>query len=63
MTREEIIKRHNQNVKKAFAAAQQGEVINLSALMGGRQTLMTDTTQEGEGIYSDNWAIKKEGGK
>jgi len=40
-----------------------GEVINLSALMGGRQTLMTDTTQEGEGIYSDNWAIKKEGGK
>ena len=63
MTREEIIKQHNKNVKAAFAAVQSGEVINLSALMGGRQTLMTDTTQEGDGICSDNWKIMKEGGK
>ena len=61
MTREEIIKQHNKNVKAAFAAVQSGEVINLSALMGGQQSLMTDTTEDG--IYSDNWKIKKEGGK
>ena len=38
MTRAELIKRHNKNVKKAFAAAQQGEVINLSALKGFGET-------------------------
>jgi len=29
--------------------------------MGGQQSLMTDTTEDG--IYSDNWKIMKEGGK
>ena len=44
--------------KKAFTAAQRGEVINLSALIGGQQSLMT--ASRGEGILTRHgWRQKK----
>ena len=58
MTRKERIARHNQNVKDAFAAAQRGEVINLSALIGGHEEIIADDqddTADRPQPYSDNW--------
>ena len=61
MNKQEAIKRHKKNVNDAFTQAEKGEVINLSALIGGYERILT--TKEDEDItevYSDNWKVEKE---
>ena len=65
MTRDEQIKRHNQNVKAAFQAAKHGEVINLTALMGGAEEISINDIEKKEDrkCYSDGWKVEKGGKK
>ena len=65
MNRDEQIKRHNQNVKAAFRAAKHGEVINLTALMGGAEEIFVNDIEKkaDRECYSDGWKVEKEGKK
>ena len=59
MTKKERIEKHNTNVKEALDAANKGEVINMSALWGGKKQIEAGYDDEAEAIYSDNWKITK----
>lgn len=63
MKRREQVARHNRNLDEAFAAAQRGEVICLSALIGGAEEIYCDDLdgkdERAESCYSDNWKVPK----
>ena len=49
--------RHNKNLKDAFDAAENGETINLSSLIGGKEQL--DFGQTDKPLASDDWRIEE----